>query len=230
MMIGRMRTRGLVAGGAVLALALTGCGTDVPDGPMDESQLESSYLTGRDVPEDWSLTSEPSGRDRYGDSVEEILPGESLVSEASGQCREMLDELNAETADVEYVADAEATYTNDGASVRVAMFSTQQEVDVHEPFLAMFDECEEEVLESIGPGVAPEDLRRESLDTESEGVALVSDEGSGSVLAFSTLSYGKNHLGYWAGSEDSRDLDAVVELVDAVQERFEEGPDAGEED
>lgn len=229
MMTGRMRTRGLVAGGAVLVLALTGCGTDVPDGPMDVSQLESSYLTGRDVPEDWALTSEPSGRDRYGDPLDDLGPGDSFPGDLDDQCQESLDALQEETADVEYSAEAAATYTTDQASVNVTAFSTQQEADISESFLPVLEDCETEFLDSMAAS-APDDLSREALDTEAEGVAFVSDEGTGSLLAFAMVSYGKNHLGYWAGSDDSRDLDAVVELVDAVQERFEEGPEADEGD
>ncbi|WP_158217713.1 hypothetical protein [Nesterenkonia sp. F] len=213
----------------MLALVLTGCGADVPNGPMDEDELESTYLTGRGVPEDWSLADDPSGRDRYGDPIDDAGPGDSFSGDPDEQCQGALDELESEIQDVEYVAEADATYTKEQASVNVTAYSTQQEVGISEPFLAILDDCETEFLDSMSAS-APDDLSRESLDTEADGVAFVSDEGSGTLLAFATVSYGKNHLGIWAGSEDSRDMDAVVELVDAVQERFEEGPDAGEED
>lgn len=226
---GPRRSAVIAAGALTLTLAAAGCGNDVPSGPMDETELETVFPTGREVPEGWDLTDEPSGSDRYGDEVDSSLPisGESADN---SECTEAMAEVQEEIQDLALVADAEAGYSHgETGYAGVYAFSTDDDTDVIDSQVSAMEDCSAELLQDLGLGWDESTAEIDSTGASMDGLTMVSDSGSeGGAVVIAGESYGQNHLMVIALSQDARDEEELEDFADAVQERFQEGPSAAE--
>ncbi|MGQ7788306.1 hypothetical protein [Nesterenkonia sp. PF2B19] len=223
------RGRVLRAAGAsaVLTLAVTACGNDLPSGPMDENELETVFLTGRAVPEGWDLQGSPSSRDRFGETLDGFGPLDGQLGDPSEGCVEARSAGDEELAEAGMVAGATATYVTDQAMTEVEVFSTEDDVEFASLTHDMLEACESEIVEDLGrsTGLDGDDFEVSSPDTSGEGMLLVNDGADGGVVLLVIESYGNNHFTAVGFSADPRDVETLEGFIDEAQERFEQGPD-----
>lgn len=227
------RNTALIGALSGVALTLTACGDDVPSGPMDEDQLESTLLTGRDIPQGWDLTDGPTGEDVYGDDISMALAvhyftdiREATAGIADSQvCEDAQDDFDEALDDAELVGMAAASYEpsdQDRGTAVALSYSTSEEVDLADEAVALWETCYEDLVED---GDWAEDMELDDLGGDFDGVTAISDEADvGGVRAVGGESYGQNHLLARGFSSDPRDEEIFEELFDALKERFEEGP------
>lgn len=220
------RAGALTAGVLAAMFAVAACGTDVPSGPMDETELETVAMTGRDVPEGWDLAEGPTSSDRYGDEIDEIAPGQAGSTEVS-DCVQAQESANEATQDLAYVAESEAGYTRgDSAYAAMYMFSTDDERDLMDSIVYFMESCTDLALEGMGLGWDQTTTEIDSPEVDMIGVKMINDSaGDGGAVVLAGQSYGQNHLMVMGISQDARDEENLEEFVDAAQERFEQGPE-----
>lgn len=226
----RGRAGALMAGVLAAMFGVAACGTDVPSGPMDETELETVAMTGRDVPEGWDLAEGPASSDRYGDEIDEIAPGQAGSTGVS-DCVQAQESANEATQDLAYVAESEAGYTRgDAAYAAMYMFSTDDERDLLDSIVYFMESCTDLALEGMGLGWDQATTEMDIPDVDMNGVKMVNDSaGDGGAVVFAGQSYGQNHLMVMGISQDAREEENLEEFVDAAQERFEQGPNSSED-
>ncbi|MDR8018226.1 hypothetical protein [Nesterenkonia aerolata] len=231
---GRTSRATLIGASSAVILTLTGCGDSVPSGPMNAEELESTLITGRDVPEGWNLIDGPTGRDAGGEPLtDQVSAGfiASMVDEAerdgdSEDCQEAAEDLTSDIEDIELSYEAEAEYemSGDGESWFSAVaFSSTEDYDVAGGLLDVWETCAEQLIDETEEA---SDWELDDLDGDMDGIYVVSDEAQMTGLSVvAGQSYGQNHLVVIGGTEDPRNEDTIHELTDALKEHFEEGPE-----
>lgn len=190
---------------------------------MEEAELVSTYIAGQDIPDDWSVRSEPTGGVDAGNELEEyesfdpnFCPDSSVGHEIDG---------------VTLAADAWGAYSTERADVQVSIFSTQIESSVVDEWIKTLSLCKDAGIAEYERSADVFNVSVDSLDTALPSVTYIFNEPRGDGLHLvAGQSYGKNHL-LIRGQQynGTPDLDAFEEIVEAVKERFEKGPYSSKE-
>lgn len=216
-----------VAATGMAAVLLSACGNDVPEGPMDDEEIAAVFPQGRDIPSGWTMEDQPSGSDRFGEGIHSSLEDQlfaGISDETRERCEAEFTQFSHGSGVEELVAVGTANYTlEDRGEAQIIAFSTQQETDAAEDFVEVLNDCPAGVVEADGDEVT--DIG------SGEGFMIIRDVGEGNgTLAYAASGYGQNHLLVFGISGDPRDVEDIEELVEAAQDRFEQGPDEREID